>query len=410
MRITALATLALLALWPGAALATAIPGPVPRPGMLPDSTAIATAPARQDDQRGVAVRVWTEDQRDAFSSGDRTRVFVRTSTGAYVAVLHIDTSGNLEVLFPSSPYEDGYLAAGRLYSLPGGASRSWTVRGAPGVGYLFAVASDQPLEFRSIRALFGARQAGYGGDHVIYGDPFAAMERFARLMVPDWGYVDHAMDWYSYQLGGRYAYPRYACYDSYGSWYYGRGSQYDSCDRVRLALRDDPSYYDARYHRADRRAYVDARTRYGYKEDPRVPSGGEGVTGRPALRPERTTEAPRRETVRRPADERRTNDAEPRQRPTLQRREGGGETRKPDPPRPEPARPETRRPEPPPRDPSHESTRGVRPSGFDTWSRGSFDARPRVDAGSGRAPTFDRSSTSSSTSSGGGGHIRPDHD
>jgi hypothetical protein len=400
MRTTALATLALLALGGGAASAAAIPGPVPRPGMLPDTqTAVsgAAGAVREQDQRGVAVRVWTEDQRDAFSSGDRTRVLVRTSSGAYVAVLHIDTSGNLEVLFPSSPYEDGFLAAGRLYSLPGGYSRYWTVRGAPGVGYIFAVASDQPLELRSIRALFQARQAGYG-EHVIYGDPFSAMERFARLLVPDWGSVDHAVDWYSYQLGGRYSYPRYACYDSYGSWYYGRGTQYDTCDRVRLALRDDPYYYDARYHRADRRTYVDGRSRYGYKEDPRVPQGSEGVAGRPAFRPERSPESPRRETPRAP-DQRRPPAAEPeRQRPTLQRREGGGETRKPESPRPEPARPETHRLEPPPsRDPSHESSRGSGGAGSDFGSS-RFGAPSFGSPGGGRSSAPD------------GGRVRPDHD
>jgi uncharacterized membrane protein YgcG len=426
MRTTVITTLALLALKGAAASATTGPGPfIPEPA-APDTPSLLAAQAapQQDDglQRGVDVRVWTEDERDAFNSGDRTRVFVRTNAGAYVAVLHIDTSGNLEVLFPSSPYEDGFLQARRMYSLPSGYSQSWTVRGAPGLGYVFAVASDQPLELRSIRSLFG-RQAS-GGEHVVYGDPYASMQRIARLLVPDWTYVGHAVDWYGYSLGGRFTHPRYACYDSYGSWYYGRGQQYDSCDRVRLTLRDDPNYYDTRYHRADRRIYADTRDgggdTHGYKVDPRAAENSytrrTPTNTRPGYGDAPRTDPPRRDvttrhdaparddrprTDDRPRDER-TRTAEPtRERPTLQRREGGERQEQPrsEPraePRSQPATPTSRRPDPPSRDPGS----GFRSSPGSGWSGGGWSS-------GGSSSSGGSWSGGGSQSSSGGGEVRP---
>ncbi|MDB4949968.1 MAG: hypothetical protein JWM27_2617, partial [Gemmatimonadetes bacterium] len=281
MRTMVLAALALVAASAGAKSALGAPGPVPFAGARPDPPAAvpyAGAFRQQDpqDQRGLSVRVWTEDERDSFSPGDRTRVFVRTSAAAYVAVLHIDPSGNLEVLYPSSPRDPGYLRQGRLYALP--ESGYWTLRGAPGLGYVFAVASDRPLDLGAIRDLYAGRSGA--GEHVVFGDPFEVMDRMGRRLARYGGEGGYATDSYSYQLGGRFSYPRYACYDSYGSWYYGRTSQYGSCDRVRVALRDDPSYYDTRGRRADRRTYADQRDAHTYKEDPRFRD--DGSTRRPS--------------------------------------------------------------------------------------------------------------------------------
>ncbi|HET6231557.1 MAG TPA: DUF4384 domain-containing protein [Longimicrobiaceae bacterium] len=332
------------------------PGPLPdtsafdAASLTPQSASAELSARARTAGRGMTVRVWTEDERDLFNSGDRTRILLRTTADAYVAVMHIDTNGNLEMLFPSSPYEDGYLLGRRLYSLPNsGVSRAWTVRGSSGVGYLFAVASSEPLDFRSIRGLFGYRQAGWQDDRVVYGDPFYAMDRIARALVPDWGYVDHDEDSFSYQVGGHYSYPRYACYDGYGSWYLARNSVYESCDRVRTLLREQPYYYDTRAFRGDRRTYYErGRTyqpRYGYKESTRPPA--QGYTGRRSDNP----------TVNRPP--RRSDNAngsgggvaEPtRQRPTLERRPRDGDpgTRQAPPAREAPR--ETPRAAAPPRD------------------------------------------------------------
>jgi hypothetical protein len=298
------------------------------------------------------------------------------------------------VLYPSSPFEDGFLRGQRLYSLPGAGSysRGWTVRGASGVGYLYAVASDEPLNLRALRGLFpGQSRASWRGERVVYGDPFEALDRLSRLLVPDPGYGGFAEDWFSYHVGQRYTHPRYACYDSYGSWYSSRSIYYDSCDRVRVLLVQVPYYYDTRYYRGDRRVYY-ARGGYygrdgyyyddrygrrsqpshGYKERTDVRGGdSRGYSRRPAPPPSRPAGSYTSQREDEPPQQQEPRVVRPeRQRPTFERRSPEpsppSESRRPE-PRSEPRtetrreapperRPETRREAPPARQPSSDNS------------------------------------------------------
>lgn len=268
-----------------------------------------------------AVRVWLSDSRAVYYVGDRTRVYLRGNTAAYVTVLRIDPSGNLEALFPTSSADDGFVQPDRAFALPAWDGGSvWAMSGAPGLGYLFAVASARPLNLRAIRSLF---VRGRGGDRrVVYGDPFATMENVAAAVAPAGGYT---LSWTSYQLGGRFEWPRYACYDEYGSWYYGRGAQYESCERVRAALRDDPHYYDDGGRRAALPGAGQGEPGYGYK-------------ARGSYLPER---ARRARAVAAPPTARRPVEAPPPPRPKLTRRAPPAES----PPREVPASRRPVRPE-----------------------------------------------------------------
>jgi hypothetical protein len=251
-------------------------------------------------QRGPSVRVWMENDRDLFSPGALTRVYVRPSQDAYVAVVHVTPDGDVEFLWPRSYDDDGYLQGDRAYALSSGSAGSRYVRlgYGYGIGYVFAVSSDEPLDLRRVRDYYYRRTSGWDRDLNVVGDPFHAMERFARDLVP--GYEDGygALDWYSYHVGSsRYRYPRYACYDSYGPWYTSRSPYYDGCDRIRVLLVEAPYYYDTRYYRGDRSLYwrrwyatdynnYYARRRepqHGYKEG--VASSSRGGRGSPNSRP-----------------------------------------------------------------------------------------------------------------------------
>lgn len=318
------------------------------------------------DQYRPGVRVWMDGDRDVYRVGDRSRVYVRTDRDAFVTVLHIDTNGDVEVLFPTSPSDDGYLRGGRTFSVRQRGSSYLNVRGGYGIGYVFAVASSEPQDGRVLRDLYYRRAGSWDSDYNVYGDPFRAMDRFERMLVGDYGYGEHDSDYYSYHVGRRYTYPRYACYDSYGSWYSSRGHYYDSCDRVRVLLVQVPYYYDTRYYRGDRRVYYtrgggyyDDRYRrtqptHGYKERTDVRNEGGlsrgGSSSRrpapPAARPAGSYTAERDEPqqqqeprVRRPE----------RQRPTFERRPpepSGEERRRAEPSREPRSAPPARREEP----------------------------------------------------------------
>jgi len=208
-------------------------------------------------QRGPTTRVWLENDRDLFSPGALTRVYVRSNQDAYVAVMHVTPDGDVEMLWPRDPGDDGYLEGGRAYALSSRTGSRYVRLGyGYGIGYVFSVTSDEPLDLRRFRDFYYRRTTAWNASYNVVGDPFHAMERFARDLVPGYDEGYGSLDYYSYHVGSsRYRYPRYACYDSYGSWYTSRSPYYDGCDRIRVLLVEVPYYYDTRYYRGDRALY-----------------------------------------------------------------------------------------------------------------------------------------------------------
>jgi hypothetical protein len=356
MRITTVAALLLLA---GPAAARAQEPGLYRSDVLPGrGSPELYVDDHQDDRDGygqqqrLGVRVSLENQRDLFRPGDVSRVLVRATQDAYVAVVHITPDGDVEFLWPNEYQGDGYMRGGAQYAVTSrGGVRGLRIGSGYGIGYVMAVASDEPLDLRGVRDYYYRRSTSWDPSVNVVGDPFRAMERLARLLVPDYDEGYGAVDWYTYHVGSqRYRYPRYACYETYGSWYTSRSSYYDGCDRVRVLLVSAPYYYDTRYYRGDRsrywrqwyahdgwygrrdgyrERYRDGRRstpQHGYKEGA---YGYDRATGSPNRRPfVRSSEAPPPRP--RNADSR-SGDADQegtrstvrpstRQRPTLERR------------------------------------------------------------------------------------------
>lgn len=366
---------------------------------VPAAAAADPLPAAGYDLR---VELWAENDRDHFRYGDRVRLRFRTSESAYVAVLHLSPDGELEFLHPRSPWDDGYVYGRRAHAVSHGPGhRDWRVRASSGMGYVYVIASETPLDFHAFRDRYGDGWAFRRIGHVIHGDPFYALDRVTGMLVRDAAYGNHAVDYYTYHVGRRHDYPRYACYDGYAAGYRGWGEHYHSCDRLRVLLLDDPYYYDTRYYdgyrQGYRRGYLSgaraSQPRHRYKEREeavrrdlpplraRPGRGGDEAGSRPEerARPEGRSrpepgarvspspysvaewerrqqgqrepeqqQRPRREEAKRP--ERRADP--PRTRPTLQRREPERERAKPRaaPPRRAEPRREEPRAAPPPRE------------------------------------------------------------
>jgi hypothetical protein len=378
----------------------------------PDHHLAAEAPYELDGQF-PPVRIWVDEDRDLFYPGDRVEVRFRTSEDAYVAILHVDTEGVVDLLYPGSRWDEEFVYARRTYSLPltgRGAFRS--VSRAPGIGYFFIVASPYPLD---LGVLYGGRGlhaiGGVGAGRMLRGDPFWILDQITRSLVRDGRYASYATDVYSYHVGGRHLYPSYSCYDSFSrldsrSLY----PSYTSCSDLRRFLGQHPHYYDTRRFRGDRTVYLRELDRlapqHGFKERPDVPvrwtdprlappeARGQGITPAAAARTDRAD--PLGSDRREPAQ------AVPsRQRPTLERRpepRGAGQTPAPRPPQnPEPrsappresVRPERSSGAPAPRPaPAREETQPERRGGGVTPARPvpREEARPERQApGSGRS-------------------------
>lgn len=254
-----------------AGLASTAPlSPVHAQGFYPGSSGSFRAP--QAD-------VWVDDESEYYRRGDRMNVRFSVSEDSYVAVVHIDSDGNLDFVYPASPWENEFVRGRQVHNLASRQSSSWAVRGRAGIGYFYILASPTPLDFSYFR---GGRTGspwewGYAG-RAVHGDPFLAFEQVARLLLPRWPNSQYTDNYYSYYIDGIHRYPSYACsnqrYDSGWGW----NPSYGSCDRMDYLLRDDPYYYDTRRYRGDRSVYLrDYRQldpRHGFKVDPESPARG----------------------------------------------------------------------------------------------------------------------------------------
>lgn len=298
MRNTIFAGLALAALAapPAVAAASPLPSEAPAPpGILLPSSAAMLANASQ-----ARVQVWLDGSRDVYRPGERIRARVRSDRDGYLAVFHIDTNGDVDIIYPYSENEDGWIEAGRTMHLGSRGGYDYVrSRGGYGMGYIMAVTLDEPLELWRVRELYGVRTAGWDGNRSIFGDPFYAMDELVRAIVPEPAVGYESVDYATYHVGRRYRYPRYACYDGFGPWYSYRGVYWDDCDRVRVLLVSYPWYYDTHRWRGSRRVYYEryyyrtARTRplHGYKErtDGYAPSARTTSSARRPAPPRRPT-------------------------------------------------------------------------------------------------------------------------
>lgn len=225
----------------------------------------------------ASARIWIDSSPDYFRRGDRMNVNFSVSDDSYVAVVHIDTDGNLDFVFPASPWDNEFVRRGVVHSVrPRGTTGAWTVRGRPGIGYFYIIASPTPLDFSYFR---GGRTGtpwewGYAGQ-VVRGDPFFALEQITRLLLPASLYPRYAYDYYSYYVDGIHQYPSYVCSNQYYEYGWGLYPGYGACSAQTYFLRDNPYYYDTRRYSGDRRQvlsrYGSVDPRYGFKADPDAP-------------------------------------------------------------------------------------------------------------------------------------------
>lgn len=257
------------------------------------------------------VAVWTD--RDApYARGEGAEVYLRVDESSYVAVFRVDTDGRVRVLFPQEPWADAYVRPGRDLEVTGQRDgRAFLVDDDPGMGYLFAIASADPLDFRDItRGDYWDYRLIDGGR--IQGDPYVRLTDLAARLAPA-GHYDY--DIAPYYVDHHYDYPRFVCYDCHAYASYRDWDPYrSSCTRYRMVIRDDPRYYPYRYGGrnviADRLAHPGPR--YVFRDaDPRLPAVTRGALERRGKEdePGRTSDdiggrgsvpAPRVQALRRP--------------------------------------------------------------------------------------------------------------
>ena len=237
--------------------------------------------AMEETRRVSELRIWLDRGVDPLlQAGDRVRIYYRTDTDAYVAILQIDTDGTTRMLYPRSPTENHYARADRDYRLLFPRSAYWNVNDRPGVGYFFVVTSPTPFDLSDFRYSFydGGWDLSAVGS-TVYSDPYVAMDDYVAQLIPDWEFVGYGLDFISYSVGSAHEYHRFLCYQCHGFRPYSTWNPYwYTCVDFRVVVYDDPYFYPSRRYRADRVVMGPrnpTRPRFGFKEwaagDPGTP-------------------------------------------------------------------------------------------------------------------------------------------
>ena len=140
-----------------------------RLGLLAQGVAVPPSPRTGTPP----VRVWLPDT--LVPVGEPARVYVALRDTSYLAVLHVDASGRIRVLFPRSPVDPDLVPGGETFAVAG-AEDSVTFRvPGPGTGSVLAVRSHTPFRFDGLVA---GNRWDYERSLLLLptaGNPFAAL-------------------------------------------------------------------------------------------------------------------------------------------------------------------------------------------------------------------------------------------
>jgi len=169
-------------------------------------------------QGRLDVDVWTDNNDGVYYEGDNIKVLFQTSQDCFVAIYSVDTRGNVNMLFPADPRDDGFVRAGDVYAIP---SRyddyDLYVTGPEGIEYIQAIASESRMDVPDWYGGAAFRCDYYNGpeeclDYINdrffnnrWNNRFRAFDRMA-VYVKSPGYYYRPV----YVPHGWYAYPNYA--------------------------------------------------------------------------------------------------------------------------------------------------------------------------------------------------------
>jgi hypothetical protein len=215
------------------------------------------------------------------------QVWFEVATDAHVTVFRIDTDGRIRVLFPLEPGTDDFVRSGQRYEIlpPGREHAAFVVDDYPGTGYLFALASMDPLDYSAYLSDEDWDFKVVSHNERIHGDPYVALTDLVERVVPE-DYTAWTYDLVPYLVDQREGSP--ASWDPHRDW----------CGTFRQATHDDPFglmeplfWYPPitapPVHVAPRTAPAPARPRASGNRSPlgtvgRVASGGSGRAPKPA--------------------------------------------------------------------------------------------------------------------------------
>jgi hypothetical protein len=159
--------------------------------------------------KDTPVRLKLSDE--AYVTGDRARLTVKTATDGYLVVMRVDTEGRVRVLFPVDPIDSANVRGGKEFEIKGRGDRNaFTISEKKGAGLVFAAFSEKPFDFAPF-----ATGSHWNFDALVpegdKPDPEAAM----LSLVDRMGDKHYDYDALPYTVGEGMRRPAYAMYDPF---------------------------------------------------------------------------------------------------------------------------------------------------------------------------------------------------
>lgn len=149
-------------------------------------------------QDGPEIQVWID--RYTYNSGERIRAFFQTEPGSYVTVLRVTSRGDIKVLYPHTPKVQRAYTSNQLVNdeIPFAADAGMYVNEPRGVGFVFAIASYTPFNYKWVTG--GGRWSTVQLASNRNEDPFTLVSRFVTRTLPR--AANYSVDYIEYQVNG----------------------------------------------------------------------------------------------------------------------------------------------------------------------------------------------------------------
>lgn len=187
------------------------------------------------NERAPEVSVWID--RYSYRPGQRLRAFFQTDPGAYVTIIRVTTNGDVKVLYPRTPDVQQPYRYDRLIDdeVPFVNDLGFYINEPDGVGFVFAIATYEPFDYRSVASRGRWSTFQLTGNR--YADPRQVVLGFIDRTLPR--SVEYSTDYIQYQVAGTLYRPR-----GYGYDFVDYDDVYLTCLRY---YRGYPDYYCRQY-------------------------------------------------------------------------------------------------------------------------------------------------------------------
>ncbi len=186
-------------------------------------------------ERAPEVSVWID--RYSYRPGQRLRAFFQSDPGAYVTIIRVTTTGDVKILYPRTPDVQQPYRYDRLVDdeIPFSTDLGFYINEPEGVGFVFAIATYQPFDYRSVAS--HGRWSTFQLTGNRYSDPRQVVSGFIDRTLPR--SVEYSTDYIQYQVAGTLYRPRRYGYD-----FVDYDDVYLTCLRY---YRGYPDYYCRQY-------------------------------------------------------------------------------------------------------------------------------------------------------------------